>query len=483
VGELARLSGGAEVHLQNVPLKYPGLAPWEIFLSESQERMTLVVRPEDLEPLRELAARFEVEATDIGVFRASGMLDVRFADQRVAFLDLGFLHDGVPRKHLEAEWGRPQGCDPILSPISDYGETLLRLMGSLNICSREEVIRRYDHEVKARTVVKPLMGPAGRAPQDAAVLRLGFDSYAGIAVSNGILPRYGDIDPYQMSAGAFDEALRGIIAVGGRLPDPDTGLPFWSVNDNFCVPDSAYHPVTNPDGKVKLGKLVRMCEALYDMSTFFGIPLTSGKDSMKNDLLRDGVKISVPPTVLYSMVSGIEDIRLVTTSEFKRPGDRIYLVGRTHRELGASEFFRLFDEVGASVPRVRRDDASRIYRALSDAHRKRLPASCHDISDGGLAVALAEAAIGSGLGIRADVETTGLDPEGALFSESHSRFVVSVAPRDCAAFERLLGDDCMFLGEVTGSDRLVLLWGIEPLVDLCLTDVADRWSMGLRGVL
>ncbi len=164
-------------------------------------------------------------------------------------------------------------------------------MGSLDICSRESVIRRYDHEVKGRTIVKPLMGPTGQAPQDAAVVRLGFDSWVGLAVAHGIAPRYADLDAYEMSAGAFDEALRQIIAVGGRLPDPSRPFGFLCANDNFCVPDSVFDPAGNPDGKYKLAQLVRMCQALFDMAAFFGVPMTSGKDSMKNDLRADGVKI------------------------------------------------------------------------------------------------------------------------------------------------------------------------------------------------
>ncbi len=304
--------------------------------------MTLAVPPPCVDELLTLAADFEVEATDIGSFEPSGVLDVRYGERRVALLDLDFLHEGVPQKRMEAEWQSPRLRDPVLPPVADFGDILLRLLGSLNICSREGIIRRYDHEVKGRTVVKPLMGTRGLGPQDAAVLRLGFETWAGIAVSCGILPRYGDIDPYHMTCGAFDEAVRGIIAVGGSLPDPETGHPFWSVNDNFCMPDCAYDPETNPDGKRKLGKLVRMCQALYDMATFFTIPLTSGKDSMKNDLVRDGVKISVPPTVLFSMVSGIDDVRSLTTAHFKAVGHRIYLVGHTSRELGGSEFLRLF---------------------------------------------------------------------------------------------------------------------------------------------
>ncbi len=484
VGELAGIPGGAVVHLDKVPLKYPGLKPWEIFVSESQERMTLVVEPMALGPLFELAAQFEVELSDIGWFTSLGVLDVQYEGARVAYLGLDFLHDGVPKKELVAEWKRPSLAEPVLPHIDNYNQILTRLLGSLNICSREPIIRRYDHEVKGRSVVKPLMGPSGKGPQDAAVLRLSFDSYEGIAVSNGILPRYGDIDAYAMSAGAFDEAMRQIIAVGGRLPDPGKGSPdFWSVNDNFCVPDSVYEKKTNPDGKLKLAKLVRMCQALYDMSTFFNIPMTSGKDSMKNDFQGEGVKISVPPTILYSMVAKIPDVRRVTTAELKHAGDLIYLVGTTYDELGGSEFYRLFEETGANVPVVRKENARRIYDKLNEAQNAGLVASCHDLSDGGLAVGLAEAAMGGDLGCDVTLPDNGLGFNALLFSESHSRFIVSVRAADDAAFQAILGEDCSRLGDVSSARRMVVRHTDQVMVDIELTELMDAWSSGLGGVV
>ena len=480
VGELAEITGGAMVQLEKIPLKYAGLQPWEIFVSESQERMTLVVEPQKVKALFALAEDFEVELSDIGEFTDSGYLDVRYGDQKVAYLDLHFLHEGVPVKHLEAEWKRPQLSEPVLKSNLNYNEILLKLVGSLNICSRESIIRRYDHEVKGKTIIKPLMGGQGVAPQDAAVLRLDFDSYAGIAISNGILPRYGDIDPYQMSAGSFDEAVRGIISVGGRLPDPQTDPDiFWSVNDNFCVPDSLYNPNTNPDGKIKLAKLVQMNEALFDMATFFNIPMTSGKDSMKNDFIKEGVKISVPPTVLYSMVAKIPDVRQTVSSDFKQAGDLIYLVGHTYDELGASEFYKLLGELGAKVPKVRKEDALRIYRKMMAAHDGKLLASSHDLSDGGLAVALAESAFGGNLGVEVDLPDNGLSLNALLFAESHSRFVVSVAPEHRQAFEARLADDAQLLGEVTSDGMFTVRFKGQTVIDLPVSDLLTSWRSGL----
>ncbi len=480
IGELAQISGGAEIHLEKVPLKYPGLQPWEIFVSESQERMTLVIEAGKTKEVFELARLYDVEVTDIGEFTGSGNLKLIYDNQIAALLDLDFLHNGVPRKHLEAVWKKPVVHEPELKKQPDIKETLLSLLGSLNICSRESIIRRYDHEVKGRTVIKPLMGEAGNAPQDAGVIRLGFDSWEGIAVSNGIMPKFGDIDAYEASAGAFDEAVRQIISVGGRLPEPeDINSPFWSVNDNFCVPDSVYDPETNPDGKYKLAQLVRMNQALFDMATTFNIPMTSGKDSMKNDFRKGDVKISVPPTVLYSMAAKIDDIRTLTTSDFKTPGDAIYLVGQTRDELGGSEFYRKMGHLGANVPKVRKSYALNLYRKMSVAHREELLASSHDLSDGGLAIALAECVMGGPFGGAVEVGYGELSLITELFSESLSRFVVSVPAKYQTTFDNLMGADVRFLGAVTEEPVLTVAYRGEKITELFKDEMLERWRNGL----
>jgi phosphoribosylformylglycinamidine synthase len=482
VGELATISGGAMVDLAKVPLKYANLQPWEIFISESQERMTLVVEEKNRTALFELAAQREVELSDIGRFTADGYLEVRYGDEPVAYLEMDFLHDGVPRKYMEAEWKKPELSEPQLPQNIDYTKTLRTLMGSLNICSRENVIRQYDHEVKGKTTIKPLMGPGGKAPQDAAVMRLNFNSWEGIAVSNGILPRFGDIDAYQMSAGSFDEAMRQIIAVGGKLPDVQDGSNrFWTVNDNFCVPDSDYHPDTNPDGKLKLAKLVQMNKALFDMSTFYNIPLTSGKDSMKNDFKAGDIKISVPPTILYSMVAKIDDIRRTVTSNFKVAGDLIYQLGETYDELGGSELYAMYGELGANVPVVRREAAKALYENVMKANDEQLIESCHDLSDGGLAVALTECAFGGELGVAVCLNAIGdCSTAVALFSESHSRFVVSIKPENRDVFEALFGAQAKYLGEVTCNEELVIQHHGTPVVQAQVSELRKAWEEGLR---
>lgn len=479
VGELAEISGGAVVELDKAPLKYPGLQPWEIFISESQERMTFVAEPEKARELFAMARDFEVEVSDIGYFTDSGYLDIRYKNEPAAYLELDFLHNAVPRKTMSAEWKAPQLKEPEIAD-PDFNNILLQLMGRLNICSKENIIRVYDHEVKGKSIIKPLMGAKGQAPQDAAVMRLYHDAYTGVAVSNGIIPRYGDIDPYEMSAGSFDEAVRQIIAVGGTLPDPEKndGI-FWTVNDNFCVPDSRYDPVKNPDGKLKLAKLVRMNEALFDMATFFNIPMTSGKDSMKNDFKIGDIKISVPPTILYSMVAKMNDVRRAVTSDFKKAGDIIYLIGKSYNELGGSELYALFNVTGANVPRVRKEDAKRIYRKMSEANEHSLLQSAHDISDGGLAVALTESAFGGNMGCSVRIPDSGIGAAAELFSESHSRFIVSIRPEDKSKVEKIFGSDCTRLGEVIPGDRIRIRVADEELVDMRISILLAAWRDAL----
>jgi phosphoribosylformylglycinamidine synthase subunit PurSL len=482
IGELASISNGAIVNLETVKLKYSGLLPWEIFLSESQERMILVVTRQDEKEVSRLAAKMDVEATLIGEFTGDGFLDVRYHGSQVAYLALDFLHDGVPRKYLFAEMTRRSTDKEVLQSESDYNAVVHKLLASDNIASREFVIRQYDHEVKGKTIVKPLMGKTRKAPQDAGVVRLNFTGREAIAVSNGIMPKFVDADPYASSAGAFDEAIRQIIAVGGELPlDSSDPNCFWSVNDNFCVPDSVYNPVSNPDGRHKLAQLVEMCRALYDMSTYFSIPLTSGKDSMKNDFKAGSVKISVPPTILYSAAAKIKDYTKCLTSEFKKPGDLIYQLGKTYLELAGTEYAKLYNHKGGSVPVVRMEDAMRLYKKVSQVNKKKLLRSVHDISDGGMIIAVIESCFGNDYGASiAYTAKTDLPVEAVLFAESHSRFIVSVESENQVEFEKLFGDDAMLLGKVTEDPSLQFTYRDKLILSGDIRELKESWNNGLR---
>jgi len=444
VGETARLSGGCEIDLKEAPLKYPGLNPWEILISESQERMTLAVPPEKAKAFLDLARKMDCEATVLGRYTDTGWFHIRYGEETVVYIEMDFLHDGLPQMRLRAAWTPPRHAEPAIPEPVDMGQALRTMLGRLNICSKESVVRQYDHEVQGGSVIKPLTGVVNDGPSDAAVIRPLLDSFEGIVVASGICPRYSDIDAYHMAACAIDEAVRNTISVGAPL-DRLAGL------DNFCWCDPVRSEKT-PDGEYKLAQLVRANQALYDVTTCYGVPCISGKDSMKNDYQIGEVKISIPPTLLFSTLGKMEDVRKAVTMDVKRPGDLVYILGKTFRELGASEWYALHHAVGNGVPKVDAKTAKIRYEALHRAIMAGLVASCHDCSDGGLGVALAETAFAGGLGLTADLKAVpaeGIERnDELLFSESQSRFVVTVSPANREAFEALFTDDCARIGTV-----------------------------------
>jgi phosphoribosylformylglycinamidine synthase len=456
IGETAR-DLGCEVHLDKAPLKYKALDPWEILLSEAQERMTLAVAPDRIDAFLSLSRRMDVESTVLGRFVDTGHFHILYRGETVAFLSMEFLHNGLPRMHLEARWRPPVHPEPDFPAPEDLLPALVDILGRWNVCSKERVIRQYDHEVQGGSVVKPLGGREDDGPNDAAVLRPIMDSMEGVVVAHGICPKYGDIDTYWMTANAIDEAVRNTLSVGGR-PDRMAGL------DNFCWCDPVKSEKT-PDGHYKLAQLVRANQALYRFAVAYGIPLISGKDSMKNDTILGDIKISIPPTVLFSVIGKIDDVRRAVTADCKSPNDLVYVVGMTRNELGGSEYFSSRGFVGNRIPEVDPKRAAALYKALHGAMDKGLLASCHDCSDGGLAVALAETAFSGGLGMTVDlreIPRDGVDRNDfLLFSESQSRFVVTIPPQNREAFEkRLRGHEAKQVGTTREDDRFEII-GLE----------------------
>ena len=486
VGEMAELTGGADLDLAAVPLKQAGLSPWEILVSESQERMTVGIRPGDCDAFEALAELHEVEATPVGAFTDDGTFSVCHGETPIALIPIEFLHDGCPQLQLASEWSPPTHA-PVSTPELGHealGEALGRLMARPNVASKEWWVRSYDHEVIAQTVVKPFCGANHDAPGDAAVIAPLHGGTQGLVISNGIVPRYSDIDAHAMAAAAVDEALRNAVCVGVDL-DMVAGL------DNFCWPDPVESDKT-PDGRYKLAQLVRANRALEEVCRAYRLPCISGKDSMKNDVTMHGEKISVPPTLLFSLMGNHHDVRRAVTSDFKSPGDSVYLVGQTHQELGASEIaFMLRDEghggIGGRVPRIDTERNITAYRALSDAMSRGLVASAHDCSDGGLAVALAESCFGSDSGASIDAaplwsDDDTLDEWGALFGESLGRILVSVREGGCEAFEKAMaGITCHRLGKVTEGDAITVSRGEERLLTASMGKLREAWSGALPG--
>lgn len=467
VGEMAA-ELGAVVHLERVPLKYPGLAPWEIWLSEAQERMVVAVPPDRIPEMAAICERGEVEMTVLGEFTGNGRIEIRHDGTSVGDLDCDFLHNGIPRLALEATW-MPQEIGPSPIPhLDDPTATLLAALADPNIRSKEDVIRRYDHEVQGGTVVKPLVGPGGTGPADAAVVvpldrhrSAGSSPVPGAALAVGVNPAYGPIDPYLMAWAAIDEAVRNVVAVGA---DPDR----IAILDNFSW--------GNPRLPDRLGSLVRCTQGCHDAAVAYGTPFISGKDSLNNEYTgEDGRKHTIPGTLVISALGVVPDTTATVTSDLKHPGATLFAVGLTDTALGGSLLARITGMSGGAAPRPR-PDAIAGYRMLHRAIRSGLVAACHDASEGGWAVAAAEMAIGGGLGI--DIDLAALphgravdDSATAAFSESAGRFLVEIHPDREAEFAAALdGYPTALVGAVRSDQKLVLA-GIDGAAYIA-TDVA-----------
>jgi phosphoribosylformylglycinamidine synthase len=478
VGEMAQFSGGCELHLEKAPLKYHGLNPWEILLSEAQERMTLAVDPRHIDDFLELAEKMGVEATVLGKFTDTGKFHCLYDGKTVAYLDMAFLHSGVPTMRLKASWKQKKFDELTFPEPDDLNSTLGEILSRLNICSKESVVRQYDHEVQGGSVVKPLVGIENDGPSDAGVIRPLLGSREGVVVSHGICPRYSDIDAYHMMACAIDEGIRNYLSAGGDL-DHMAGL------DNFCWCDPVQSEKT-PDGEYKLAQLVRANQALYHYTVALGIPCISGKDSMKNDYQIGDTKISIPPTVLFSVIGRIRDVSRAVTMDAKFPGDLVYILGRTYDELGGSEYYASRGFIGNTCPKVNAERAKKLYRALSRAIEGGLVQSCHDCSDGGLGVALAETAFAGSLGMEIDLRRVPrykVDRnDHLLFSESQSRFVVTVSREKRKKFESILKGNVFFqVGEVKGDQRLTVVgFDGKRVIDAHISDLKEIWQKPLR---
>lgn len=446
VGEMGK-DLGAQVELTTVPLKYPGLRPWEIWLSEAQERMVIAVPPQNWARVQEIAKGQDVEAVAIGTYTATGRLDLAYEGKSVGSLQMGFLHDGIPTRHLKAVWNPPVAHQaPSLQQTPDFTETLLKLLAHPNIRSKEAVIRRYDHEVQGGTVVKPLVGTKAHGPGDGSVivpLDIKHASRKGFALGHGLCPQYTELDPYAMAWAAVDEAFRNVVAVGA---DPDQ----VAILDNFCW--------GNPNLPDRLGSLVLAAKGCHDAAIAYGAPFISGKDSLNNEYTdADGTRHAIPGTLLISAIATVPDVTKTVTMDLKQAGNQLLLVGDLKGEMGGSHYNRIYGINGGRVPQSN-SNALDIMRGLHKAMQAGLIQSCHDISEGGVAVALAEMCIAGGLGAYCD----GWDvpgnkgPTEVLFSEILTRFIIEVRSEDVAAVEAYV--PAYYIGDVT--EEPVLKWGI-----------------------
>ncbi len=475
VGEMGE-DIGAEVWLDKAPLKYDGLSYTEIWISEAQERMVLAVPPDTLNRLQQLCQSEGVEATVIGQFVPTGNLRLMYQGNEVGLLPMEFLHGGRPPVVRAATYRPPTPVDTSVPSLasSEIESSLLQILGSLNVASKHWIIRQYDHEVQSGSALKPLVGPSCSGPGDAAVVRPRLTSQRGVVISCGMNPNYGDYDPYHMAASAIDEAVRNAVAVGA---DPER----LAILDNFCW--------GNTDRPETLGTLVRAALACHDIAVAWQTPFISGKDSLNNEFAwmdQNGNKqsIAIPPSLLISAMGQVADVRKCVSMDLKETGNSLYLIGSTHREFGGSHFFQVRRLCGGLVPKVRAAEAKAIFIAVHQAIHAGTVRACHDLSEGGLAVALAEMAFAGELGITIDLAAclpNGMNATEFLFSESNSRFIIEVAQDRQSEFERLMhGVPFQRIGQVTGGDNVAIGLANESLVRLPWRKLFEAWHRPLN---
>lgn len=449
VAEMAKESGGCEVNLEKVPLKYPGLAPWQIWISESQERMTLAVPPNKWKKFSNLMKRREVEATVIGRFNNTDKCLVKYRGKTIMDLEMKFLHNGLPTRVRRTTYQKIFYSEPQIPQPKNLTERLNSMLKRLNITSYEFISQQFDHEVQGGAVIKPLQGK-GRINGEATVVKPILNSKKGIVVSQGLYPDYSQVDTYDMAACAIDTAIRNTVAVGASLEK-------LALLDNFCWCSS-----NEPD---RLGQLKRAAHACYDYSLVFGTPFISGKDSMFNDFKGynekgNPIKISIPPTLMISSIGVVDDISKTISIDTKFTDDLIYILGETYEEMGGSEYYAMHGEIGNTIPKVDASKNKKMYQAFHKGVEKNLIASAISVNKGGLAVALAKMSMAGMLGINISLKNLPgkfSRVDSALFSESQGRIIATIDSKNQKSFEKIMkGVNFAIIGKVSGDGFITI---------------------------
>lgn len=474
IGEMGEAVGVA-VDLDRAPLKYPGLAAWEVFLSESQERMVMAVAPADVARVMEICRLYNVEATDLGAFEPTGRLVVRHGGARVADLDMRFLHDGLPEKTLVGTWAPrlgPRDLPAVPEGPDAWLEVLCRVLAHPNVASKEPICRQYDHTVQGTGVLPPYGGPRGDAPGDAAVIAPLLGRPYGAVIAHGLNPVLNTFDPYWGGIWAAAEAMSNLVAVGG---DPRA----VGLIDNFIW------PVSDAPALGGLDRAVEACVAVMDA---LGRPFISGKDSLSSTYrYPDGTILEIPPVLCVSAFGRIDDVSRTTSTALKAAGSVLVLVGardadaHTGHGMGGSIAWEVQGHRGHHPPRVDLGVLPRTLDAVYAAIRSGRVAACHDVSEGGLAVAVAEMGFGSEVGAEIDVAGLAERPDVALFNETAGVFVAEVADAATAA-ELFGGVPHAVVGRTLAAPELRVLDAGRPLFSAALADLRAAWEAPMRAV-
>lgn len=470
VGEIGE-NIGLTVDISKVPLKYPGLAPWEIWLSESQERMVVAVAPENIEAFLEVCRKFNAETTVIGEFDGSHTMTVNYGDQNVAELDYEFLKNGLPQRTMTARWEReivPEVAPAAPKNNQEWIDRLKKVLGHGNVSSKEPVVRQYDHGVQGGNIVPPFGGIDQSGPNDALVIRPMLDKPYGVVQSHGMNPVLNKIDPYEGTVWAIAEAAANYVSAGGNIDEAAAvGNYIWPFPDEEAM-----------------GSLDRSVSAAVDMMHILKVPVISGKDSLSSTYRgKDGTVIKIPPVYTASIFGRIPDVEKTMTTELKKPGSKLYLVGSQNFGMGGSTYYDVLGGSSNEMPKVDTFWLKPTLDAMHQAIKSGDVLACHDISEGGVAAAISEMCFGSDLG--AEVEVSHIQPEQFLFSEAAGAFVVELAgDADIEAhFGNLYGLPIKYLGKTTTERSLNVVYGPNnKQFSVPIDELKQAWQAPMKEV-
>jgi phosphoribosylformylglycinamidine synthase len=465
VGEMGE-NTGVTVDIANVPLKYPGLAPWEIWLSESQERMVTAIDPGKIEEFLAVCQKYNVEATVLGQFDGSNKLTVKFGDQTVADLDYDFLKDGLPQRVMTAHWEKPQFDEVTPELPTDWASALKRVLSHGNVASKEPIVRQYDHGVQGTNALPPFSGENYDGPNDSVVVTPILDKPYGMVKSHGMNPILNRIDPYHGSVWATAEAMANYVAVGG---DPDQAV----LVNNYIWPF--------PDEEA-MGSLDRSVDAVVDSMNALQRPVISGKDSLSSTYRgKDGQVIKIPPVLCMSVFGRIPNVEQTVTSDIKREGSSLYLVGALDANMGGSTYYDINGIVGNEVPKVDLEALPGVLRGIHKAIKSGEVLACHDVSEGGVVSAVAEMAFGGDCGVKLALDARMQRPDMFLFNETAGTFIVEVPDEETA--KRLFSNlPHMELGKTTQDKVINVKVGESDLFAVSTDELKQAWQEPLRRI-
>ncbi|MEW6274283.1 MAG: phosphoribosylformylglycinamidine synthase subunit PurL [Bacillota bacterium] len=455
---------GVRVWLERAPLKYPGLKPWEIWVSESQERMVLAVAPENVAEVLKICRRLNVEATVLGEFTADRRLVVTYADEKVCDLEMEFLHHGLPQRVLRASWKKPACAEPALPLPDDWANLYCRVMSHLNVCSKEPIVRMYDHGVQGTSGLPPYGGIAQDAPNDAVLLTPLYGRECAVVISHGLNPVLNQIDPYWGSLWAAAEAVANAVAVGANPKET-------VLIDNFIWPF--------PDEE-SLGALDRAVDACVDFARATGMPFISGKDSLSSTYRSKDIMLKIPPVLCVSAFGRLPDIKMTASADFKRAGSTLILVGkRNPAEMAGSVYYDLAGCLGNNLPQIDLQVLPRVLQAVHRAIAAGKILACHDISEGGLAACLAEMCFGGDLGAEIDLPAEAR-PDFFLFNETAGCFLVELGEADPG--ELFAGIPYLRVGATRPEQQITVYQDGKELFRMELKMLKEAWQKPMQKV-